>query len=429
MAQPKLTSPKPFPKIVYVLLFLLLILFAFVILVMTVPTKPHFPPEPPEKIAMRLSPDNGFYAFERAATLMAPFEGSVDWGQSRDEYPEHWHGWTNDLEREAELLAHFERAKPASAEFRKGLNAEYYLLPEIGDLGMDLSYLKPWREMGYILTAQAKYLESQRKFSEAMENYLDTVRFGMIVRSDGTLVNGFVGTEIEGIGLHGLSHSLRQYEDKQLLQHALDTLKEIAETEPPPSRIFEFEFRTVENTSPFVALIAGSPPGANKPPGTGETFFSRAYSLLIYRSRAKYYREFLDAIDRPFLEYENNPPEIPGDPMSQIVFPAFSRAHEAFAGQQALLDGTMVAIVLRLYRIENGTYPESLDALVPTYLDSLPIDPFTGQPFIYSVGEDDFRLYGVGRNKIDDGGIGNWLEGDQIIHLPVEEWEAMEAEE
>ncbi len=423
--QPHPTSPKPFPKMVYVLLFLVLILFAFVILVMTVPIKPHFPPEDPEITAKRLSPENGFYAIEEAADLMKPLENLAPWRYASEKYEQIWKSaWTVDPEKEAALLAYFERAEPAIEKIREGLNAEYFLMPEIGNANTSrwvLDFLTPLRQIARILTAEAKYLESQGKYAEAMQNYLDTVRFAMMVRSDGPLLSGYIGIAMESVALDGLNRSLNHYEDKQIIQHALDTLVEIAQFEPPSSRVFEFEFRLIENSPLFGAQSVPSAQGPGTPLNSGEIFFGRAFSLIFHRSRERYYREFLEAIDKPYLEYQNNPPQIPRDPWSKIVFPALSRSEEAFARKKALLEGTTLAIALRLHRIEQGAYPENLDSLVPTYLDALPIDPFTGNPFHYVSVGNDFLLYGYGVDGVDSGGTGNAREGDQIIHLPAEE--------
>jgi hypothetical protein len=43
----------------------------------------------------------------------------------------------------------------------------------------------------------------------------------------------------------------------------------------------------------------------------------------------------------------------------------------------------MTAVALRRHRLEQGSYPANLGALVPVYLDSAPIDPFTGRPIDY----------------------------------------------
>ena len=44
----------------------------------------------------------------------------------------------------------------------------------------------------------------------------------------------------------------------------------------------------------------------------------------------------------------------------------------------------IIGLALEIQRIRNGTYPESLDALVPEILDSIPVDPFTNDPYKYA---------------------------------------------
>ena len=48
------------------------------------------------------------------------------------------------------------------------------------------------------------------------------------------------------------------------------------------------------------------------------------------------------------------------------------------------LGSAEIAVALRRYRLDRGAYPETLTALVPVYLDRLPIDPLTAQPPVYS---------------------------------------------
>jgi len=61
-------------------------------------------------------------------------------------------------------------------------------------------------------------------------------------------------------------------------------------------------------------------------------------------------------------------------------------------------------LALRLYHHDHGCWPPSLDRLVPDYLPQAPIDPHSGRPFIYRPGSDDFHLYSVGKDGIDNGG-------------------------
>jgi hypothetical protein len=78
----------------------------------------------------------------------------------------------------------------------------------------------------------------------------------------------------------------------------------------------------------------------------------------------------------------------------------------AFVRRTATYRATLVAIALSAYRGEHSEYPSSLGDLVGTYLGAVPIDPFDGRPFRYipKPAEDDFVLYAVGRDQVDDGG-------------------------
>jgi len=67
---------------------------------------------------------------------------------------------------------------------------------------------------------------------------------------------------------------------------------------------------------------------------------------------------------------------------------------------------------LERYRLAHGQLPDTLDALVPEFLDRVPNDVINGQPLRYrQTGADQFVLYSVGWNEIDDGGTIAWIEG------------------
>jgi hypothetical protein len=79
------------------------------------------------------------------------------------------------------------------------------------------------------------------------------------------------------------------------------------------------------------------------------------------------------------------------------------------AGQQA-----MMGIGLRKYKTDEGEYPKTLDALVPDYLKSLPIDPFSNRPHVYRLSEVGYVLYSFGVDGEDDQGRHDPREGDLV---------------
>ncbi len=53
----------------------------------------------------------------------------------------------------------------------------------------------------------------------------------------------------------------------------------------------------------------------------------------------------------------------------------------------------LLALALSMYRHDHGDYPASLAGLVPSYLDDIPIEPITAEPFVYERTSDGgFRL-------------------------------------
>ncbi len=97
----------------------------------------------------------------------------------------------------------------------------------------------------------------------------------------------------------------------------------------------------------------------------------------------------------------------PGTPefgsIARILAPALSRAHFVETRGRANLAGTRTVAGILAYRQRNGTLPDSLDQLGTSAV----IDPFTGTPLVYERVGDDFRLYSVSGDGVNDGGVHN----------------------
>lgn len=94
--------------------------------------------------------------------------------------------------------------------------------------------------------------------------------------------------------------------------------------------------------------------------------------------------------------------------MAQIAVPALTEQVIRFARLQALIDQGVVVCALERHRLEKGQYPDRLEALLPTYLQTLPHDLVTGGPLHYARTGDTFTLYQVGWDGKDDGGTVAW---------------------
>jgi type II secretory pathway pseudopilin PulG len=77
------------------------------------------------------------------------------------------------------------------------------------------------------------------------------------------------------------------------------------------------------------------------------------------------------------------------------------RAAEA----EAMRRLAVTALALERYRLRQGSYPKTLDGLVPDFLPTAPIDFMDGKPLRYHTTDDNrFTLYSIGLDCIDDGG-------------------------
>ena len=89
------------------------------------------------------------------------------------------------------------------------------------------------------------------------------------------------------------------------------------------------------------------------------------------------------------------------------------KAEQTTASNQTLANEAQVACALERYRLARGQYPDTLDKLVPQFIEKLPHDIIGGGPLHYRrdpppPGSDaaggNFLLYSVGWNETDDGG-------------------------
>ena len=88
-----------------------------------------------------------------------------------------------------------------------------------------------------------------------------------------------------------------------------------------------------------------------------------------------------------------------------IIAPELVKGLELAAEAQALREAVGVAMAATGYRLDHGAYPANAEALVPAYLDAIPLDPFDGKPLRFKKNEDgSITIYSIGRDGKDDGG-------------------------
>jgi len=106
------------------------------------------------------------------------------------------------------------------------------------------------------------------------------------------------------------------------------------------------------------------------------------------------------------------------------LLPPFGNYGCRAAYGQTFANLARVAIALERYRLANGDYPDSLDAIAGQFPNGIPHDVIGGKPLNYRRTSDgQFVLYSVGWNERDDGGVVGFTTGKTpVVDINKGDW-------
>lgn len=92
-------------------------------------------------------------------------------------------------------------------------------------------------------------------------------------------------------------------------------------------------------------------------------------------------------------------------PIAKMMLPALFKVEAKATRQYSTFRCAEVACAVERWRLAHGgALPESLDALVPAFLASVPEDPMDGKPLKFKARPRGFVVYSIGEDGTDDGG-------------------------
>jgi Bacterial type II secretion system protein G. len=105
-----------------------------------------------------------------------------------------------------------------------------------------------------------------------------------------------------------------------------------------------------------------------------------------------------------------------------LLVPGVLTAARKTAFGQTAADTAAIACAVERFKLARGKLPESLEELVPQFMEKLPHDVITGQPLKYMRTEDGhYAIYSLGWNEKDDGGVTGFKKG--AADVPVKKGE------
>jgi len=222
---------------------------------------------------------------------------------------------------------------------------------------------------------------------KAMDDYLTISRLGSQSRNGGVLTHWLIGTVFDGVGESSLYQMHKRMNASQCLQ-AIETYAEIKSS-------------------------------------------TDALEEILYRERVWCERAY---------GFYGRLSIILDDLADKGIWTNFQIEKDLAPRHRAQHQLLIVALAIRAFEDVHGALPANLAQLVPEFLEQLPQDPFdkTGEALRFQTHGDEYQLYSIGQNRVDDGGSKPEQDrdgltvhetGDLLLDVVYAPWEAGDAED
>lgn len=333
-------------------------------------------------------------------------------------------------EAAAELLREFEQYGPVLDEIRLASQRPYSRF-NIGYGDEDpwsilLPHLATLKHLAQVLFFRASAELEVKNTDAAMEDVKLIFFLAQSIRDEPIVISHLVRIAIlkyadlivwEGLAEHRWSEP--QLRDIQLRLQAINIFKDfehpLAAERAADNAVFDLVRKNPEFFPSFV--------GDNTTP---KLFFRLMPSGWIYQEQLTLHQLYDEKI-LPGLDFDagrvhprtvddnaNSLEKLMGPGFSQVwhhrlysalLLPALGKIAQKTALAQTTVDEAALACALERYRLAKGEFPETLGALAPQFIQSMPHDIITGEPLKYHRKDNgQFILYSVGWNESDDGG-------------------------
>lgn len=305
------------------------------------------------------------------------------------------------------VLAYYERNKSIIDLVRKGSRAE--TLKPLIDLrkGFEapIPNLLKARALAQIMVFQGRDLEKAGQISGAVKLYCDIVRFGDAYVLGGPLISAMVGVAVSEIGYQEIQRLLLDRKPGEPhLGELIKYLEILCSDEPSLQNTYEAEKLCLGATLKPIAEVSAD--AMFTMPEPINTWCVNGWDDI---TRFMEECERINTLPLDIAEVENDKltdkVRATKNPFTLLMTPSLFGSHIANLELQSLRRGIYILAALKLYQLKHQFYPDSLSDLAPEIIPEVPLDPFSNQPFIYRIDQDQtLFFYSVGPNLTDDGG-------------------------
>jgi hypothetical protein len=228
--------------------------------------------------------------------------------------------------------------------------------------------------------AEGQLAEREGRLAGAARGYTDAIRLGQAISQGGLLIDVLVGIACEAMGINSVKKLVPRL-DAQTCKELVGVLEKLesfcgpVEAVLQQARTYGNRYRTAEakGLQQDRIIARGEPPSGDQ----NWTWERLVPSFIIHN------RQIKTAQERTRLKMQR---------------------------KEVGLRLILLTLAIRALELEKGTSPTSLAELAPAYLKAVPVDPYSGKPFLYRAQPGGLKPYSVGPDGKDDGGVSiqNW---------------------
>lgn len=313
-----------------------------------------------------------------------------------------------------------ELAKEASARPRCNFGYDYSLGPNV--MFPEFAWAK---ELAKKLTARAVYVARKGQVDAALSDLNAVSRMAMHIGEERVLIGGLVAVSIDSIATAGRSECATYWaKDSAALAKLRKSFVGLPE-KPSIKRMFQGEAFWGYYTARHLERFVPKPDSGDEweggdidpfherwllPPTFNREMVCKAYAARILefwcgvfednRQTAWNPLKVGDSTDRAQIRYDFGRTYRPSDVLSRILLPVFAQAGRAMVKMDAYRDVTSALTDVLVFRAKHGRLPKTLEEA-----GVHAIDPFASDWLKYKVDGDTCRVYSVGQDGIDGGGL------------------------
>ncbi len=336
---------------------------------------------------------------------------------------------TRELESQVRKLLARPQVQQALNTLRRGSQRPYSVFPVKWEQGAAalFPHMGMFRAATYIITTRALLLADEGRVKEALDWCRVSLRMSEHAASEPTLIGQLVATAMQAITLDaveriiseqqlepGVANDFADYLSRINLYksstvamageqaYGIETMEQLRRGEYRRSELVRDHLDLSARADRSYLIVQLYSSWLGRPLWKlDELALIQGYGKVV-RLTAEPYVEAASEWKRLKASRDEIPRYLV---LTRKLSPLFSGAMQKRDHAVASIGLCRVVLALKAYKYERGAYPQSLAQLQETLDWQLPEDPFSGADFVYQRQEEGFKLYSIGQDLEDDGGI------------------------